>query len=211
MREFAVTASLSSMTQFAFPVKNAPGSTSFNPCLFLLLASPLSDQFIHTHEYRAYQFRRVTESFDPKSLDIVNLGPAFRGHYGSFSPNAPFPSLACDFRHSAMNEDQDERNLNQMKKLSKDQRELDTCADGFDVGRLNRLVGSDATNYTSGLEDLYEKMLVKIENLARQVESSSAKVLEQVSFVVTAGQFYTAMFQMLWVLVDANCMRVSSL
>lgn len=144
-------------------------------------------------------------------MDIVNLGPAFRGHYGSFSPNAPFPSLACDFRHSAMNEDQDERNLNQMKRLSKDQRELDTCADGFDVGRLNRLVGSDATNYTSGLEDLYEKMLVKIENLARQVEGSSAKVLEQVSFVVTAGQFYTAMFQMLWVLVDANCMRVSSL
>lgn len=179
MREFAVTASLSSMTQFSFPVKNAPGSPNFNPCVFLLLASPLSDQSIHTHEYRAYQFRRVTESFHPISMDIVNIGPAFRGHYGSFSPNAPFPSLACDFRNSPMNEDWDERSLNQMKKVSKDQREMDACAEGFDVRSLSRLVGPEATSYTSGLEDLYEKMLVKIENLARQVESSSAKVLEQ--------------------------------
>ncbi|XP_028764115.1 uncharacterized protein LOC114722546 isoform X2 [Neltuma alba] len=179
MREFAVAVSLSSMTQLAFPVKNAPGSTNFNPCVFLLLASPLSDQSIHTHEYRAYQFRRGTESFDPKSMDIVNIGPAFRGHYGSFSPIAPFPALACDFRNSPMSEDRDERILNQMKKFSKDQRELDMGADGFDVGSLNRLVGSEAASYTSGLEDLYEKMLVKIENLARQVERSSARVLEQ--------------------------------
>lgn len=193
MREFSVTASLSSMTQFAFPVKNAPEPTNFNPCVFLLLASPLSEQSIHTHEYRAYQFRRVTASFDPKSMDIVNIGPAFRGHYGSFSPNAPFPSLACDFRNSPMNEDKDEGSLNKMKKVSKEQREMDMCAEGFDVASMSRLMGSQATNYTAGLEELYEKMLVKIENLASQVERSSAKVLEQVSFFATAKQFYTMM------------------
>lgn len=210
MREFAVAASLSSMTQFAFPVKNAPESTSFNPCVFLLLASPLSDQSIHTHEYRGYQFRTVTESFDPKSMDIVNIGPAFRGHYGSFSPNAPFPSLACDFRNSPMNEDKDERGLNQMKQMSKDQRELDMCAEGLEVGSLSRLMGSEATNYTAGLENLYETMLVKIENLARQVERSSAKILDQVSFLVTAKQFYTMMIEMQWAIDYANCMWVFS-
>ncbi|KAF7845265.1 FAM175 family [Senna tora] len=179
MREFAVTASLSSMTQFAFSVKNAPESTNFNPCVFLLLSSPLADQPIHTHEYRGYQFRKVTESFDPKSMDIVNIGPAFRGHYGSFSPNAPFPSLACDLGHSPMNEDKDEGSLNQMKQVLKEQKELDICAEGFQVGSLSRLMGSEATNYTAGLENLYEKMLLKVENLARQVERSSAQVLEQ--------------------------------
>lgn len=203
MREFAVTASLSSMTQFSFPVKNDPDSNSFfNPCLFLLLASPLSDQSIHTHEYRGYQFRRVNESFDPKSMDIVNIGPAFRGHYGSFSPNAPFPSLACDFRNSPMNEDKDESSLNQIKQVSKDQRELDVCAEGFEVSSLSRLMGSEATNYTAGLENLYEKMLVKIENLARQVEMSSAKILEQVSFCFSEMQCVIGLWlypQCMWV------------
>ncbi|KAJ1416293.1 FAM175 family, plant [Sesbania bispinosa] len=73
----------------------------------------------------------------------------------------------------------DER-LSRMKQASKDQRELDGCAEGFEVGRLSRLMGSEAKSYTQGLEDLYQKMLVKIENLTSLVEKSSAKVLEQV-------------------------------
>ena len=181
MREFAVTASLSSMAESSFPIKNSPEPVNFRPCVFLLFASPLSDQSIHTHEYRAYQFRSSTELFEPKSIDIVNIGPAFRGHYDSFSPNSPFPSLACELRSSPMDVDKDGENMKRMKQVSKDQKELDICAEGFEVGNLSRMIGSEATHYTSGLEDLYEKMLVKVETLARLVENSSAKVLEQVS------------------------------
>ena len=63
-----------------------------------------------------------------------------------------------------------------------ERRQLDLCAEGFEVRRLRRLMGSGAANYTAELEDLYGKMLAKVESLARQVELSSAKVFEQVGF-----------------------------
>lgn len=66
-----------------------------------------------------------------------------------------------------------------LRRVSKDQKELDTCAEGFDVGRLSRLVGPDAANYTGEIEELYKKMLDKMVGLARLVEESSARVLEQ--------------------------------
>lgn len=66
-----------------------------------------------------------------------------------------------------------------MKRIAKDQSELDMCAEGMQIGRLNQLIGPEAVNYTAGLEDLYKKMLCKIESLARLVEASSAKVVEQ--------------------------------
>jgi hypothetical protein len=77
--------------------------------------------------------------------------------------------------------DEDDEKLSKMKQAAKDQRELDILSEGFEVGRLSKLMGSDAKNYTQSLEDLYLKMLVKIENLTALVEESSAKVLEQVS------------------------------
>lgn len=83
-----------------------------------------------------------------------------------------------------MNRDDDDERLSQLKQASKDQRELDASAEGFEVGRLSRLMGSEARNYTQNLEDLYQKMLVKIENLTGLVEKSSAKVLEQVCLFV---------------------------
>ncbi|KAF2306460.1 hypothetical protein GH714_018299 [Hevea brasiliensis] len=182
MREFSVSRSLSTNSQFSFPIKNSENPIKLAPCIFLLFATPLQDQLIHTHEYRAYQFRVSTQSFDPKSIDIVNIGPAFRGHYGSFSPNSPFPMLNCELSClSAMNEDKHEENLSENKQVSKDQRELDMCAEDFPVSNLGQLMGSEASNYTAGLEYLYEKMLAKIDSLARQVEKSNAKVLEQVS------------------------------
>lgn len=63
-----------------------------------------------------------------------------------------------------------------------ERRQLDLCAEGFEVRRLRRLMGSGAADYTAELEDLYEKMLAKVESLAKQVELSSAKVFEQVGF-----------------------------
>ncbi|KAM1386760.1 hypothetical protein PS1_033190 [Malus domestica] len=77
-----------------------------------------------------------------------------------------------------MNVDRGEESLDQLKQHNKDQSELDMCSEGLDVGSLSRLMGSEAANYT-GVEDLYEKMLVKIETLTKLVEQSSAKVLEQ--------------------------------
>ena len=103
LREFSVTVCLSTKAQFSFPIENS--LSNFRPSLFLLFASPLSDQAIHTHEYKAYQYHPSSQSFEPKSIDIVNIGPAFRGHYGSFSPSSPFPSMACDLRASPMAED----------------------------------------------------------------------------------------------------------
>lgn len=79
-----------------------------------------------------------------------------------------------------MSEDQNDDCLGRVKQVSKDQRDLDMCAEGFDVGNLNKLMGSEAVNYTAGLENLYSKMLIKIESLSRLVEKSSAKVLAQV-------------------------------
>ncbi|RDY08057.1 hypothetical protein CR513_07752, partial [Mucuna pruriens] len=110
------------------------------------------------------------------SLDVINIGPAFRGHYGAFSPNSKLPALDCGLRGSPMIDDADEERLGRMKQAAKDQRELDGCAEGFDVGRLSRMMGSEARSYTEGVEELYQKMLVKVETLTSLVEKSSAKL-----------------------------------
>lgn len=82
-----------------------------------------------------------------------------------------------------MREDEQEReSLNELKKISKDQKDLSSYADGYELGNLSRLMGSDAVSYMGGVEELYEKMLAKLESLARLAESSSAKVLEQENY-----------------------------
>ncbi|KAJ4842850.1 hypothetical protein Tsubulata_041422 [Turnera subulata] len=173
MREYSVSHSLSRSSHLSFPVANSETApVTLTPCIFLLFATPVHDQAIHTHDYRAYQFRLSTTSFEPKPIDIVNIGPAFRGHYESFSPNSAFPMLNCEMRGSSSPMVEEDRS-------AEEQKQLDLCAEGFDVGDLKRLMGVEATGYTRGLEDLYEKMLVKIDGLARQVESSNAQVIEQ--------------------------------
>lgn len=86
--------------------------------------------------------------------------------------------MDCELGGSPMKEEDEER-LSRMKQVAKDQKELDDYAEGFEIGKLSSLMGSEARSYTAGLEDLYEKMLLKIDNLTRLVEKSSAKVLEQ--------------------------------
>ncbi|CAK9150442.1 unnamed protein product [Ilex paraguariensis] len=183
LRESSITSSLSSNIQFSFPVQNSSQTLTLSPCLFLLLTTPFQDQVIHTHEYKAFQFRISTDSFEPKTLDVVNIGPAFGGHYGNFSPNSPFPMMACEVRGlNAMVEDgrgENDENLRRMKSFSKDQKELDLVAEGFEIGRLSQLMGPEASNYMAELEDLYNKMLAKLDGLARLVEKSSARVVEQ--------------------------------
>ncbi|CAH2054482.1 unnamed protein product [Thlaspi arvense] len=180
MRELAVASSLSS--QFHIPIEDSenPRSTNMASCVFFLLTTPSTEQLIHTHEYRAYQFRSSNQRLEPRSLGIVNIGPAFRGHYGSFSPKSGFPSLICELNSSAMNEDRDEGSLSAKKQAMKDQKEMDALADGLQVENLKRLVGAEAANYTGGIEEMYERMLAKVESLASEVEKSSARVLELV-------------------------------
>ncbi|CAN0879647.1 BRISC complex subunit Abraxas 2 [Linum grandiflorum] len=188
MREFSVTHCLSAKSELSSPIENGESLSSlvnFAPCLFLLFATPAQEQLIHTHDYRAYQFCASKKRFDSKSVDIVNIGPAFRVDYGSFTPNSPFPMLNCDLRSSsAMLEDNrsEEGSLGEMKKVAKDQKELDMCAEGYGVASLSRLMGEEATSYTAGLENMYDKMLVKIESLVRQVESNNAKVLQMENY-----------------------------
>ncbi|KAG2272531.1 hypothetical protein Bca52824_067086 [Brassica carinata] len=150
MRELAVASSLSS--RFQLPIENSESPNSMPSSVFILLTTPLTDQLIHTHEYRAYQFRPLNRRLEPRSLGIVNIGPAFRGHYGSFNPKSGFPPLLCEVSSSAMmNEDRDEGSLSGKKQAVKDQKEVDALADGFGVGSLKRLVGAEAASYTGVL------------------------------------------------------------
>ncbi|KAF5750778.1 BRCA1-A complex subunit Abraxa [Tripterygium wilfordii] len=180
MRELSVSSSLSKSSNYNSAASANDINTSygnFSPCIFLLVATPVQESLIHTHDYRAYQFVAST-SFEAKSVEVVNIGPAFRGHYGNFSPTSPLPVLSCEMRGSSMMMTEEESSR-ESKEATRDQRQLNKCAEGFEVRRLRQLLGSESTSYTAGLEDMYEKMLAKIESLARQVETSSAKVLEQ--------------------------------
>ncbi|CAA0836254.1 Unknown protein [Striga hermonthica] len=118
MKDTAAAASLHGDPSLAHTPQNS--TISLAPSLFLLITTPFQDQLIHTHEYRAFQYKGGT--FEPKTLQIVNLGPSFRSQYDSFSPSAA---------------------------------------------------------YTGELEDLYDKMLAKIDGLSRLVEQTNAKVQEQ--------------------------------
>lgn len=192
MRETCVTESLSSNTEFSFQVLNSPSPNSnlntitLSPCLFLLLTTPFrkEDQvLIHTHDYRVYQFRLST-SFEPKTMKIINIGPNV-GHYVDYETNSPFPHMPCEIRDpNSMSEDVkiegDEMSLSYQ---NQSQSQLDLCADGFQLKRLENLTGPVASGYTAEVEDLYSKMIGKLNGLARLVEKSSIKVLEQVIIV----------------------------
>ncbi|KAM0994445.1 hypothetical protein ACFX2A_010104 [Malus domestica] len=155
LREFSVSNSLSSIPNLNIPIQGpsegSDGAPTLIPSLFLLFASPAS-------------IRRST---------LMSTGPTSSVHPSTHSSSNGSKSV------SPMNVDQGEETLDQRKQHNKDQSELDMCSEGLEVGSISRLMGSEATNYTAGVKDLYEKMLVKIETLTRLVEQSSAKVLEQ--------------------------------
>ncbi|GFP92781.1 hypothetical protein PHJA_001422400 [Phtheirospermum japonicum] len=175
LNDSATTISLSTTPSLAF----APQSTTLSlpPSLFLLITTPFQDQLIHTHEYRVFQYKGG--AFEPKSLNIVNIGPSFRSQYDSFSPSVQFPMLDCELRGpNSMVEDETGDNLGDQKNSSKDQNQLDSCIEGYETGRLSKLMGSEAA-HTSELEELYYKMLAKIDGLSKSVELTNAKVQEQ--------------------------------
>ncbi|KAM0991614.1 hypothetical protein ACFX2C_009974 [Malus domestica] len=155
LREFSVSNSLSSIPNLNIPIQGpsegSDGAPTLTPSLFLLFASPAS-------------IRRST---------LISTGPTSSVHPSTHSSSNGSKSV------SPMNVDRGEETLDQLKQHNKDQSELDMCSEGLEVGSLSRVMGSEATNYTAGIEDLYEKMFVKIETLTRLVEQSSAKVIEQ--------------------------------
>ncbi|KAK6118243.1 hypothetical protein DH2020_048029 [Rehmannia glutinosa] len=180
LKDSTTTISLSKTQSLAFTPQNT--NLSLPPSLFLLVTTPFQDQLIHTHEYKGFQY--MGHAFEPKSLIIVNIGPSFRSQYDSFSPSVQFPLMDCELRGSnAMMED--ETGDKKMSRL-KDQKQLDNCAEGFEIDRVSKLMGSEAI-YTGELEDLYDKMLAKIDGLSRLVEQTNAKVLEQLEDVTILG------------------------
>ncbi|KAL8120156.1 uncharacterized protein LOC141724632 [Apium graveolens] len=185
MRETCVTESLSSNIDLSFQVLNSPNANSItlSPCLFLLLTTPFrkEDQvFIHTHDYRVYQFRLSTDCFEPKTLKIINIGPNV-GHYVDYETNSPFPQMPCEIRDPNLMSEDVNIEADEMSLTSKNQSQiqLDMCADGFQLKKLENLTGPEASGYTAEVEDLYSKMIRKLNGLARLVEKSSVKVLEQ--------------------------------
>ncbi|KAI3987275.1 hypothetical protein MKX01_031759 [Papaver californicum] len=173
MREFSVCKSLAT--------KNTLTKLLNLPPVFMMFGTPVIDQTIHTHDYQAFQFRRG--KFEAKTVDVVNIGPAFRGHYNDFAPNSMFPLLPCVFKGDGMEigggDERSKGNLGELKEREKGQKKLDNFVQGFEVGRLSSLMGSQAMSYTQELEALYEAMLMKLEGLARVVEKSNEKVFEQ--------------------------------
>ncbi|XP_076910537.1 uncharacterized protein LOC143568214 [Bidens hawaiensis] len=174
MRETAVTASLAADGKpIAVQTLSSTKCYHFSPSIFILFTNPFHDQLIHTHEYKAFQFRSLTDTFEAKTLDAVNLGPGFREHYGNFTPNSPFPDLPFEVKglgNECMVEDEG--------KFENDKFGL-LCDDGFKIGRLKSLMGSEAAHYTAELEELYGNMIKQMNGLAKVVEQSSARVLEQ--------------------------------
>ncbi|KAG6503627.1 hypothetical protein ZIOFF_035944 [Zingiber officinale] len=150
-----------------------------HPSVFLLLSfSATRNQAVHTHEDRAFVLQTCRGILETRSLHTVNLGPAFRAQYGSFSSESPLPWMPCQRGFEDGNKREGESS-NHLGQFAREQQMLELSAEDFSVERLGRLVGPVASQYTSELEDLYGRRLLKLESLARLVEESSAKILVQ--------------------------------
>eukprot|EP01018_Ginkgo_biloba_P000158 Gb_27001 [translate_table: standard] len=175
-------------------VSKVCGIPASSPCIFLIFSESFTNQSIHTHEYRAFQYHKSQTAgfFEARTADIVNIGPAFRSQYNAFAPVSPFPLLSSDFE--SLGEDSadsrgsiEERNRSKARQgsvksgggVAKEQVVLDMHSSGYSVDRLGRLMGPDAMHRVSELEDLYGRMITKLEYLAKQVGESSEALVEQ--------------------------------
>jgi BRISC complex subunit Abro1 len=62
-----------------------------------------------------------------------------------------------------------------------EQKAVDEMVDGFGIGRMQELLGA-AAGQAAEIDGMYAGMLSKLEKLAREVEKSNLRVLEQVCF-----------------------------
>uniref|UniRef100_A0A0E0H261 Uncharacterized protein n=1 Tax=Oryza nivara TaxID=4536 RepID=A0A0E0H261_ORYNI len=135
-----------------------------HPLVFLLVApsSSAAGLSVHSFDYRA--FLLVDSRLVPASLSVVNAGPGFREQYHAFAPESPLPSLP-------------EQPVKQGYSIG-EQKALDGMVEGFGLERVGAMVTS-ASALTSEMEEMYSGMLRKLEGLARQVERSNERVLDQ--------------------------------
>ncbi|TVU51559.1 hypothetical protein EJB05_02994, partial [Eragrostis curvula] len=177
MRELAVAHSLSKSL--------APT----HPLLFLLV-SPSFNAVHSTHSYDYRAFLLTGARLVPTKFKVVNLGPGFRDQYHSFSAESPLPGLpppqpsspATGHAHSTIEE----------------RKAVDVMVDGFSLEMLQGVIGS-AAGQTAEMDEMYEGMLRRLEKLAREVEQSNLRVLEQVLFPIL--QFMPG--NAVYILIDA--------
>lgn len=136
-----------------------------HPLLFLLV-SPSSSPNLSTHSFDYRAFLLVGSRLVPTSLSVVNVGPGFRDQYHSFSAESPMPWLPTRQSSPAGG-----HNIGEQKAV-------EGMVDGFGLGRLEGVVGS-AAGQASEMDDMYAGMLRRLEKLAREVEKSNLRVLEQ--------------------------------
>ncbi|CAK9196466.1 unnamed protein product [Sphagnum troendelagicum] len=155
--------------------------------------------------------------FEPCTIEIVNIGPAFRGSYDSFAPVAPFPrflkpsdiaggmGMESSPRYSeeglrrSYGKGETTDVINGKEKKGSQQQEaeqalLDMYSQDFSVDRLQKLISSGGKGgHVQELEDLYTKMLKKLEGLAKQVcESSDALVAKEAENVKLRNALHSA-------------------
>ena len=174
-------------------VSKVIGIPSSSPCVFFLFTESSDTNSIHTHEYRAFQYRTKlsgTGCFESRSVKIVNIGPAFRGLYDSFAPVAPFPWF---LKSSALDGESSDGGLRRLSMAphsadiqmegspGADQALLDMYSQDFTVDRLHSLIRTEGEGGSvRELEALYRTMLRKLDVLAKQVCEGNEIIFEQV-------------------------------
>lgn len=168
------------------------GLPSSSPCVFFLFTESSDANSIHTHEYRAFQYRTKLSGagcFETRSVNIVNIGPAFRGLYDSFAPVAPFPWF---LKSSALDGESSDEGLRRLSMVphnadvqmdgsqGADQALLDMYSQDFSVDRLHSLIRTEGEGGSvRELEALYRTMLRKLDVLAKQVCEGNEVIFEQ--------------------------------
>ncbi|KAL6653430.1 hypothetical protein ACP70R_009008 [Stipagrostis hirtigluma subsp. patula] len=157
-----------SMRELALAHSLAETLAPAHPLLFILVSPSASPNLsIHSYDYRAYLL--VGARLVPASLGVVNVGPGFRDQYHSFVAESPLPWLpphqpsspAAGHAHTIG-----------------EQKAVDDMVDGFGIGRLQGAVCS-AAGQAAEMDDMYAGMIRRLEKLAREVEKSNLRVLEQ--------------------------------
>eukprot|EP00245_Coleochaete_scutata_P009662 TRINITY_DN3233_c0_g1_i1.p1 TRINITY_DN3233_c0_g1~~TRINITY_DN3233_c0_g1_i1.p1 ORF type:complete len:334 (-),score=47.15 TRINITY_DN3233_c0_g1_i1:622-1572(-) len=188
MREIGVTHHLRTL-----PPSDGTIVPSSSPCLlFLLSASADERKATHSYDYRVFQHLAspLGPRLEPKPLQVLNIGPDFRGHYESFAPISPFPDLTSPAGRGGDSPGQGLYSMGmaaksvRTKTLKEEQGAqalLNRQADGYSVEMLKSLMGGEGGGKAvMDLEVLYARMLAKLEILSKDVcESAAAVVLQR--------------------------------
>jgi BRISC complex subunit Abro1 len=141
-----------------------------HPLLFLLV-SPSSNPNHSTHSYDYRAFLLAGSRLVPASLTVVNVGPGFRDQYHSCTAESPLPWLPPPQPSSPAAAGHAHTTIAEQK-----------AVDGFGLERLQGITSS-AAGQAAEMDDMYTGMLRRLEKLAREVEKSNLRVLDQVVFL----------------------------